>query len=367
MEWSFLLNFAYFHMIKRFKVSAWFIVLSTTFLACTKDNPDNTGNCNAGRATPVTLERPTRFPAIADFSYNPMTVEGIALGKKLFYEKRLSADNTISCGSCHKQQYNFSDGGEQFSKGVGGALGNRNSMALVNMAWNTTFFWDGRHSTLEAQIHDPVVNPIEMMENWPSVVSKLQNSAEYPDLFCQAFGTNTIDSSLVMNAIAQFLRSITSSKSRWDRFIRQEIQLTESEINGYQIFSTEKGDCFHCHVPDNMLFMDNQFHNNGLDAAFTDLGLGSFTGNANDAGKFKTPTLRNIVFSAPYMHDGRFATLEEVIEHYNQGGTPSATIDPLMKKVGVGLNLSASEKQDLLNFIKCLTDSSVLVNPDFSE
>jgi cytochrome c peroxidase len=354
-------------MYKRFKLPTWFIVLSSAFIACSKGDTDNLDNCDAGSATQVTLERPTRFPAIEDFSYNPLTVEGIALGKKLFYEKSLSADNTISCGNCHKQQYNFSDGGEKFSKGVGGALGNRNSMALINMAWNTTFFWDGRHSSLEAQIHDPVVNPIEMMESWPSVVSKLQNDPEYPDLFCQAFGTNTIDSSLVMKAIAQFLRSITSSKTRWDRFIRQEIQLTESEINGYQIFSTEKGDCFHCHVPDNMLFMDNQFHNNGLDATFTDKGLGGFTGNANDDGKFKTPTLRNIVFSAPYMHDGRFATLEEVIEHYNQGGTPSATIDPLMKKVGVGLNLTASEKQDLLNFIKCLTDSSVLVNPAFGQ
>ncbi|MBX7182453.1 MAG: cytochrome-c peroxidase [Bacteroidia bacterium] len=341
--------------------------LVIVLVSCHKEPNDGDNTCDSESPVPFNLERPKLFPALEDFSLNPMTQEGIALGKKLFYDKRLSSDNTISCASCHKPEYNFSDGGQQFSKGVGGSVGTRNSMALLNMAWNTTFFWDGRESGLEAQIHDPVVNPIEMNEKWPQVVSKLQNSSEYPDLFCKAFGTNKIDSVLVTKAIAQFLRSITSSNSRFDKWIRQEISLTESETHGFEIFNTEKGDCFHCHVPNNMLFMDNLFHNNGLDATFTDKGLSGFTGNAYDEGKFKTPTLRNIVFSAPYMHDGRFATLEEVIEHYNQGGVPSATIDPMMKHVGTGLNLTEQDKLDLLNFLKCLTDSSVFENPEYLE
>lgn len=335
--------------------------------SCEKQPPVTDENCDSGSPTPVTLERPTLFPSLDDFSYNPMTREGIALGKKLFYDKSLSSDNSISCGSCHKAEYNFSDGGQRFSKGVGGSVGTRNSMAIINMAWNTTFFWDGRESGLEAQIHDPVVNPIEMNEKWPNVINKLQNHPEYPDLFCDAFGVRKIDSVLVTKAIAQFLRSITSSNSKYDKWIRQEINLTESEAHGFEIFNTEKGDCFHCHIPNNMLFMDNLFHNNGLDATFTDKGLGGFSGNTFDDGKFKTPTLRNIVLSAPYMHDGRFATLEEVIEHYNQGGVPSSTIDPMMKHVGTGLNLSQQDKTDLLNFLKCLTDSSVLVNPEYLE
>ena len=353
-------------MILQFKYWAVFSFLLISILSCKKENSDNEFHCGSSNPSPYSIQRPTRFPSIEDFSYNPLTIEGISLGKKLFYDPILSADNSISCASCHKQAYNFSDGGEKYSKGVGGTLGNRNAMALVNLAWNTTFFWDGKHNTLEAQIHDPVVNPIEMKEKWPSVVAKLENQPEYSDLFCKAFGTSNIDSSLVMKAIAQFLRSITSSNSRWDKFIRQEIQLTPSEINGFQLFSTERGDCFHCHVPDNMLFMDNQHHNNGLDAVFTDKGLGGLTGNSFDEGKFKTPTLRNIALSAPYMHDGRFSTLEEVIEHYNSGGVPSSTIDPLMKKVGVGLNLTSSEKTDLINFLKCLTDTTFLANKEYA-
>ena len=174
-------------------------------------------------------------------------------------------------------------------------------------------------------------------------------------MFKQAFNINYIDSSHVVKAIAQFERTLISTNSKLDRYLKNEEQLTISELNGYAIFNTEKGDCFHCHSTN--MFMDNQFHNNGLDnEPFIDLGRSKVTSEASDNGKFKTPTLRNIEMSAPYMHDGRFATLEEVVEHYNSGGKYSTTVDPLMKKLGVGLQLTNQEKKDLVSYLKTLTD-----------
>ena len=164
--------------------------------------------------------------------------------------------------------------------------------------------------------------------------------------------------------IGQFERTLISANSRYDKYLRQELQLTPSELNGYVIFNSETGDCFHCHGAP--FFTDFMSHNNGLDSVFLDLGLGYLTEDSLDYGKFKTPTLRNIVYTAPYMHDGRYLTLEEVIEHYNIGGIPSYTIDPLMKQVGVGLLLTESEKEDLLMFLLTLTDDEFLSNPDFS-
>ncbi len=346
-----------------------FSICMTLFIASCKKpvEPPPISECGGEATTPYTVTRPAYFPSIPDMSDNPLTEEGIALGKKLFYEKLLSKDNSMSCSSCHNPAFSFTDNGKKVSKGVNNIEGTRNSMSLLNLLWAKNFFWDGREATLEKQAHDPVTNPIEMHETWPSVVEKLQNSSIYPDLFCKAFGTNTIDSNLVTKAIAQFERTIISTNTRYDKFIRHEISLTESETNGFVIYSTEKGDCFHCHNQVDMTFADNSFHNNGLDATFADKGLGAISGNSYDDGKFKTPTLRNIVFTAPYMHDGRFATLEDVIEHYNQGGTPSATVDPMMKHVGTGLNLTEQDKTDLLNFLKCLTDSSVTTNPAFLE
>ena len=187
----------------------------------------------------------------------------------------------------------------------------------------------------------------------------------YPDLFFKAFGTRTIDSTLVVKAIAQFERTMISSNSKWDRYLRGEVQLTQAESKGFEIFFTEKGDCFHCHTT--ILFTDHIFHNNGLDSEFADKGLFDVTGDPNDMGKFKTPTLRNLEFTAPYMHDGRFETLEEVIDFYSHEVKFSPTIDPLMKKVQQGgIQLTDEEKESLLAFLKTLTDNSFNENPDFS-
>ena len=329
--------------------------------------------------TPYTLKIPSHFPQMQIPEDNPMTVEGVQLGRKLFYEKALSSDFTISCASCHMPSSAFSDPA-QLSVGVGGAVGNRNSMALINLGWQKFFFWDGRAKTLEEQILEPVPNPVEMHLQWKDAQYRLNESVEYKRMFLKAFGTSEIDSSLVAKAIAQFLRTMISSKSKFDVMYKYENNLpfgpgeqaifqsvTASEWAGYDLFKSLNGaDCFHCH--NGPLMQVQKFSNNGLDAAFTDKGHGVISGNPADDGKFKVPTLRNIALSAPYMHDGRFQTLDEVIEHYSTGINQSPTIDPLIEfAFQGGVQLSASEKNLLKQFLLTLTDYEFVNNPDFKE
>ena len=302
---------------------------------------------------------------------NPMTVEGVDLGRRLFFDTLLSEDNTQSCASCHAPENAFTDT-DQFSDGVAGIFGSRNSMPLFNLAWNfdERFTWDGKEITLERQAFEPVTNPIELHNNWNDVVLALQNHPQYPDLFEKAFGSRTIDSSLVTRAIAQFERTLISGDSRFDKHLRNELTLTSAELEGFTIFMDEnRGDCFHCHGSDNNpLWTDNSFHNNGLDESFTDLGLGAVTGDPSDNGKFKTPSLRNLKFTAPFMHDGRFATLDEVIDHYSEGLKHSPTIDPLMKKVDQGgVQLSEEDKANLKAFLLSLSDDAFISNVDFQK
>ncbi|WP_028892189.1 cytochrome-c peroxidase [Tenacibaculum sp. 47A_GOM-205m] len=302
---------------------------------------------------------------------NPLTEEGIALGKKLFFDPILSKDNTQSCASCHNPKKAFTDN-TRFSEGVDGKLGTRNSMPLFNLAWNfdERFMWDGKEFSIEHQAFSPVRNPIEMHSNWKNVAEKLQEHTEYPTLFQQAFGTSKIDSTHVTKAIAQFERTLISGSSKFDQYLLGKTELTPEELNGFNVFMDEaRGDCFHCHGSDNNpLWTDNQFHNNGLDETFNDLGLGAVTGDPNDNGKFKSPSLRNLAFTAPYMHDGRFTTLDEVINHYSEGLKQSLTIDPLMKKVNQGgVQLSDKDKADLKTFLLSLSDNNFINNPDFQQ
>lgn len=323
--------------------------------------------------TPLALEIPQLFsdhiiaPVIPND--NPQTVEGVALGKKLFFDTILSADGTQSCFSCHSPENAFTDN-TATSNGVDGNFGTRNSMPLFNLAWNYNerFTWDGKELSLERQALEPVQNPIELHSNWDDVVDRLQLHSAYPKLFQQAFNTNTITKALVTKAIAQFERTLISANSKFDKYTLGETSLTVQELNGLDLFLREdKGDCFHCHGnPNNPLWTDNAFHNNGLDATFTDLGLGGVTGDPNDNGKFRTPSLRNLAFTAPYMHDGRFATIDAVINHYSEGLQNSTTIDPLMKKVDEGgVQLTLQEKADLKAFLLTLTDTSFTTNPNF--
>jgi cytochrome c peroxidase len=312
---------------------------------------------------------------------NPFTVEGIRLGRFLLYDERLSGNNTQSCASCHVPANVFTDHGLQFSVGIDGIAGNRNSMVLQNLGWESSFFWDGRSPTLEQQVLEPVENPIEMHETWPNAVAKLQADSVYPTLFLRAFGTPGVTKERAAMAMAQFLRTMISGDSKFDKFQRGEEQLSIDEQLGFQLTLLEGGvppavplgqggaDCFHCHPHGGGRFTDGILRNNGLDpeSAWTDLGLYGVTGLPSDRAKFKTPSLRNVALSAPYMHDGRFQTLEEVIEHYNSGGHPSPTIDPNMKFTTGGLQLTPEKKAQLIAFLHTLTDTAFVNNPAFHD
>ncbi len=334
-------------------------------LSSCKKNEDQDVQVEDWNPTSYELVIPEGFPSMEIPKDNPMTVEGIALGRKLFYDPLLSADNTLACADCHKQANAFSDD-RAFSLGIDGREGTRNAMPLINAAWIRELNWSGSAASLEAQSFEPLTNPLEMHNTWERAVNSLKATSDYPDMFFAAFGTRDFDSNHVVKAIAQFERTLISSNSKWDQYLRGEYQLNASESKGFEIFFTEKGDCFHCHTT--ILFTDNEFHNNGLDSVFSDQGLYDVTGDPSDIGRFKTPGLRNLVFTAPYMHDGRFESLEEVIDFYSEGLKYSPTIDPLMKKVHEGgIQLSQGDKLNLLAFLKTLTDSSFVLNPEFSE
>ncbi len=347
-------------------------ILTGILFSCSKSNSSDE---NSGySATPATLQIPQLFqqllPPPTIPSNNPLTEEGIALGRKLFYDPILSGDGSQSCASCHLQANGFTDP-RQFSIGIDGSVGNRNAMPIFNIVWsvNQQFFWDGRAHSVEDQALGPVENPIEMKNTWQQAVSSLQNHSQYPDLFNQAFGTPTITKDLVVKAIAQFERTLISGDAPFDRYLLGDTNaVSASVINGFNIFmDPERGDCFHCHGSDtNPLWTDNIFHNNGLDETFTDKGLGDVTGDPLDFGKFKSPSLRNLAYTAPYMHDGRFATLDQVIDHYSEGLVYSETIDPLMKFVAAGgIHLTPQEKQDLKAFLLSLSEESFTTNPAF--
>lgn len=340
-------------------------------LSCNDSKMDDDNYVN--QPTPMPLDIPQIFsdnildPVIP--IDNQQTIEGIALGKKLFFDPILSGNNTQACANCHSSQNAFTDSA-RFSEGIDGILGNRNSMPLFNLAWNydERFFWDGRVFSLEHQALEPVTNPVEMHNTWELVVDRLEQHSEYPQLFTDAFGNGPITKEKATKAIAQFERTLISANSKFDKFLLGEATLTLQEQNGFDVFmDEERGDCFHCHGnPNNPLWTDNAFHNNGLDATFTDLGLGNVTGDPGDNGKFRSPSLRNLAYSAPYMHDGRFLTLDDVINHYSEGLQPSPTIDPLMKKVNEGgVQLSDQDKADLKAFLLSLSDPSFINNPDF--
>ena len=320
------------------------------------------------------VQRPF-FPPPVVKSDNPLTVEGIELGRHLFYDTRLSGNETQSCASCHNQSFAFTDNGRRFSTGITGAIGSKNSMPIFNLSWSNRFFWDGRASSLRQQVLLPIEDPIEMHDNLPNVVNKLQQTSLYPDLFGKAYGTDEISAERMAKALEQFIISIVSTDSKFDRYRINPVlnPLTASEQRGFDLFMREfsspgsnrpKGaDCFHCHGTH--LFTVNNFTNNGLDANPA-VGFEIVTGNPMDRGKFKTPTLRNVALTAPYMHDGRFATLEEVVEHYNSGLKVSPTIDINLKSTGIGLGLSAQDKADLVAFLHTLTDTVFTNNPAYA-
>ena len=353
---------AFFRMIGLFL----FLIFGFVIISCSKDSENTDPPEGTFNPTPYDLIIPQGFPTMIIPEDNPMTIEGVDLGRLLFYDPILSCDDSQSCADCHAPAFAFTDNGKQFSTGIDGEEGNRNSMAVINVGWMGRTFWDGRANGVEGQALGPVPNPIEMNLSWPEAMDKLNADDNYPDLFFNAFGIRKIDSLMVVKAIAQFERTLISSNSKWDKYLRGEVQITQAEAKGFEIFFTEKGDCFHCHST--ILFTDNLFHNNGLDTEFSDKGLFDVSQDPNDIGKFKSPTLRNIELTAPYMHDGRFATLEDVLEFYSHDVQFSPTIDPLMKKVEQGgIQLTDEEKENLIAFLKTLTDTTFVNNPDFAD
>lgn len=297
--------------------------------------------------TPYVQSFPSYFPDMHYNEDNPMTEEGVALGRKLYYDKILHENEERACATCHEQGSSFTS---QSS----------NALAHLNLGFASAFLWDG---LIEGSMED--IMRFEVEDFFKTDVSRLQQHDEYPKLFYQAFGTSKITFKEIEYALAQFFRTLNSYNAKYDRKLQGLEGLTPQEWSGYDIFFTERGDCFHCHG--GVLFTDNLFHNNALDA---NPGEGRFkvTNDPNDVGRYKTPTLRNIEFTAPYMHDGRFQTLEEVIDFYSEGLQDSPTVDPLMKHVGSGgIALTAQEKADLIAFLKTLSDHSYLTNPNLSK
>lgn len=314
--------------------------------------------------TPFPLEITQRFPQVKLPDDNPLTVEGVALGHRLFHDPRLSVNATQSCASCHERANAFTDP-RRFSIGAEGQVGKRNAMPLFNLAWEQSFFWDGRAKSLREQVLEPIQDAHEMNERLDRVVAKLAADPSYPAEFERAFGQREITPDRLAMALEQFLLTLISQESRFDRAARKRAEMTEEEKRGLQLFVTEfdparglrGADCFHCHG--GTLFTSQQFHDNGLALAADELGRMGVTGLAADRGKFKAPSLRNVAVTAPYMHDGRFATLEEVIEHYDSGVRRNANLDPnLAKHPAAGLQLTAEEKSALVAFLKTLTDDA---------
>ena len=325
--------------------------------------------------TPYTLDYGT-FPPPSSPVASMLTAQKIVLGRVLFYEKKLSSNLTQACADCHLQEHAFTDTA-RFSVGAEGDVGDRQAMAIFNMAWHSNgFFWDGRSPELHDQATQPIQNPVEMNESISGVVAKLSEEQSYQDQFIRAFGDDEITEAKIGEAMEQFMFTFISNDSKFDKYLAGAETLTPSEERGRQLFFTEYNeffpnesgaDCAHCHGGIN--FENDQYMNNGLDteANFDDLGQFMATNNSMDRAKFKVTSLRNIDLTPPYMHDGRFQTLEEVVEHYNTGIEQSSTLDlALNATTATGLMLDNQDKADLVAFLKTLTDETYLSNPNFT-
>lgn len=317
---------------------------------------------------PIHFEVPTNFPPLAyDLQNNPLTEKGFELGKKLFYDGRLSSDGTISCGFCHEQQHAFTHHGHTVSQGVNGQTGTRNSPSIQNLGFQNTFMYDGATEHLNLLPIIPITSAIEMNGNFSQIVTMMNSDGEYKKLFGLAFPGKPINTENMLKAMGQFLVMVTSSNSRFDKFRRNETggTFTQEEQDGYAIFNQK---CASCHATD--LFTDNSFRNNGLsiNPLVNDVGRYRVTLLDEDKYTFKVPSLRNVEKTKPYMHDGRFLTLEAVLNHYSSGIVNSETLDSSLKTNGtLGIPLTSLEKAKIIAFLKTLTDNQYLTDKRFSE
>lgn len=355
-----------------YKIFTLLFVLAAAgiFIAATDINPVY--------VDPYKLEYPDYFGnRISIPEDNPTTKQGVFLGRMLFYETKLSSNQTISCASCHQQKLAFTDG-KAFSDGINNVPTKRSSMSLANLLWVRNFFWDGRAKGLEEQAKFPLNDPHEMGAYLEKAVLELRKTKEYPPLFKEAFGSSEINSEKITKAIAQFERTLISANSNYDQYLKGEYKPTEQELNGMELFMNspqpEKNirgaNCAQCHGTPKM-YME-LFHNNGLDSEPKDIGREELTGMPNDRGRFRVATLRNIALTAPYMHDGRFKNLEEVLDHYNEHISPSKSLSISLKDRSNNLNgkdlgLTVNEKSNIISFLKMLTDSTFINDPKFSD
>lgn len=310
----------------------------------------------------VTLKIPKRFPApVYNFSNNRPTPLLFSLGRKLFYDPILSKDSTISCATCHKHIAAFSDAPFSLSKGISGLTGTRNAPALQNLIWYNSFMWDGGVNHLEVQPISPITNHVEMDETMAGIISKLQRNNNYRAAFNTAYGDTVINSERMLKALTQFIGLIISANSRYDRFVNNTGTLTPDEEKGMQLFRDKCANCHH-----EPLFTDNRFRNNGLmpDSMLKDKGRAAITGLQFDEYKFKVPSLRNVSLTPPYMHDGRFNTLNEVMEHYSNPKKFAPNTAKEMYEIG---RLSPTDKKNIILFLNTLTDSSFVTDKRFSE
>ncbi|MFM7155450.1 MAG: cytochrome-c peroxidase [Bacteroidota bacterium] len=315
---------------------------------------------SAATGDPITIPIPTGWPAPQyDNARNPLTAAGIALGRRLFYEPLLSRDSTVSCSNCHLSFTAFTHVDHALSHGINDRIGTRNSPALMNLAWSRSFMWDGAVNHLDMQALAPISNPAEMDFNIQGVAERLKAAEDYREFFEKAFGSGEITGERILKALAQFELTLVSANSRYDRVTAGKDTFTVQEKNGYELFLKH---CNSCHTEP--LFTSYQFENNGLkpDTTLNDHGRAGISGNQADELKFKVPTLRNIEISYPYMHDGRFKRLKEVLNHYTDGIEDSPTLSPLLKDK---IQLGSREKTDLTAFLLTLTDREFLFNPEF--
>jgi cytochrome c peroxidase len=357
-------------------------------LGCLLLNLSCTGSGEYIKTTPLSnFSAPFYFSLFELPSDNPLTNEGVELGRMLFYETKLSKDNSISCATCHQQSNAFTDG-KIVAIGIRGQKLDRNTMSLVNMLWSTSHkFWDGRAANLEDQALQPIQNLKEMDLKISELLLKLNSDPVYKTKFKLAFNTNKIKKEHVAKALAQFQRTLISQDSKYDKFLKGELQLSEQEQRGLQSFFTHPdpsvglrgsncGDCHRNFLTDGFNDGLDGFANNGLeDDEHLENGLFAVTKNPLDKGKFKIPSLRNIALTAPYMHDGRFNTLEEVLDHYNDHIRMSSTLDILIRDASneyrepndpIALKLTKEDINDIIAFLKTLTDSTFITNEKYA-
>jgi len=338
------------------------LVLAT--LSCTEE----TTVVEEQKPTPVILAIPSNFPQpVYDLSINSLTEEGIALGKMLFYDPILSRDNTISCGFCHQQPTAFTHHGHDVSHGIDDKLGRRNSLPIQNLIWYRNFFWDGGVHNLDLVPLNAISNPVEMDEDTQDLMTKLKAQQRYQHQFKLAFGSEEINSTRFLQALSQFLATMVSGNSPYDKYVRGEnFQFNSAQLEGHALF---KQHCASCHSSD--LFTDQSFRNNGFstpDDLLKDPGREEITLNPDDRGKFKVPSLRNIEYTAPYMHNGKLASLEDVLDFYSSGVNVSSTLDPILKDNGQpGISLTDDEGKKIIAFLMTLSDQQFLSDRRFSE